>query len=321
MPVIGHAFVGLATARELGPPPGSSRRAALSAVLWMPMVMTFAYLPDIVTQLGSMAGWPTSNLAGHSAPIGVALGITIGMIWARMADGPAPLVVAVAVGSILTHDLLDVMQATDRAPFWPFSQRIVSMGWLTLPRGSLSELLLFGLLFAAYSLWRGRSPRSNAAAAAKAPALVWAGRAFVTALAVAAVGTHTVRGYRERQLGAAERLLRRGQYADALQAADKASAWPSTAHPGRIDVIRGEAFEALGDSTRAERFYRRAYEADPTNFWALADLAEYYASRARPASERRAITQPYVDELRRDFSDHRALAEVLGRVDRKLQGE
>lgn len=315
MPVIGHAFVGLATAREFRPP-HAGRAAAMSDVAWLPMVMALAYLPDIITQLGSLAGWPTANLAGHSAPIGVALGTGIGMVWARLARRPAPLLVAVAVGSILTHDLLDLLQATDRAPFWPWSQRVVSTGALTLPRRSLSELLLFGLLFGAYAVWRRGSPK--APAPTNAPAVMWTARAFVAGLVAAAVAIQAVRASRERQLGVAEQLLRRERYVDALRAADRASAWPSTAHPGRIDVIRGEAFDALGDSKRAEMFYRRAYEADPTNFWALADLAEYYASGARPASERRTITQHYVDELKREFPDHSALAEVLARVERKL---
>src|SRR4051812_33042225 len=99
MPVIGHAFVGLVTAREFGPP-RADRRGALMNALWLPVVMTLAYWPDLVTQVGSLAGWPTANLVGHSVPIGVAVGSAFGMAWARLARTPAPLLVAVSIGSI-----------------------------------------------------------------------------------------------------------------------------------------------------------------------------------------------------------------------------
>jgi hypothetical protein len=64
-------------------------------------------------------------------------------------------------------------------------------------------------------------------------------------------------------------------------------------------------------------FYLRAYRSDPENFWALADLAEYYASHGT-AAERRQRSGPYVEELRRRFSGNRSFRAVMDRVERAV---
>jgi tetratricopeptide (TPR) repeat protein len=236
----------------------------------------------------------------------------------------------VSIGTILGHDLLDILQATDRAPFWPWSTQTPHIGIQLLPERSLSEGMLFLFLFAAFALWRIRSgrslgwlvggrPRPSTASPVLSLGLVWSARAIILAIVLAAVATHAVRGRRERQANLAGQLLRQGRYAEALLAADAADHWPRVGKPGRIDLIRGETHEALGEAEVAERFFLRAYEEDPTNFWAVADLAEFYAARNAPAAERRRLVQPYADELRRRFSRHERLGDVLARVDRKLQ--
>ncbi|HEY7172902.1 MAG TPA: metal-dependent hydrolase [Vicinamibacterales bacterium] len=321
MPVIGHAFVGLATAARFEPATGPARRATspIGAALWMPLLVVLAYFPDIVTQAGLASGWPRASLAGHSILFGAIAGVGIGLLWTRAFGGPPRYVVGLAVGSILFHDLLDLLQATDRAPLWPFSRRMLDAGWLALPNRSTSELLVFGIPCAAYIVWRARRhPVPRRVAGSERPALLWLTRAIVGGLVIAALATQTVRRTRERQVNEAERLLRRGEYRAAIEAADRADAWPSTARPGRIDVIRGEAHEALGDGKRAETFYRRAYENDPLNFWAVADLAEYYAACDRPLDERRRLAQQYLGELHRFFPGSADLADVSSRVEQKL---
>ena len=52
MPVLGHAFVGIATAMTVRP----SRRAALAAAVWMPALVALAYLPDIACQAAAGGG-------------------------------------------------------------------------------------------------------------------------------------------------------------------------------------------------------------------------------------------------------------------------
>jgi hypothetical protein len=78
MPVLGHTFVGLAIAVSTRPfarrhpkPPGTGA----TSELWLPAVVTLAYLPDIVAQLGVLAGWSESRLLGHSALFAVAVSL------------------------------------------------------------------------------------------------------------------------------------------------------------------------------------------------------------------------------------------------------
>jgi hypothetical protein len=76
----------------------------------------------------------------------------------------------------------------------------------------------------------------------------------------------------------------------------------------------------MGDRPRAEAYYLRAYLADPTYFWAVADLALFYASSGEPIAERRRLAAPYLNRLRTEFAGHPGLPEILARVERKLAG-
>jgi hypothetical protein len=76
VPVLGHAFVGLAIGVSTRPSAdGHSRPPWIGAasVLWLPAVVALAYVPDIVAQLGQIAGWSDSHLLGHSVMFAVAV--------------------------------------------------------------------------------------------------------------------------------------------------------------------------------------------------------------------------------------------------------
>jgi membrane-bound metal-dependent hydrolase YbcI (DUF457 family) len=325
MPVIGHALVGLATAVQYEPSVDRQGRSLgpTAIALWVPVVVVVSYIPDILSQLGSMAGVRHAGLAGHSLVVGLAAGAVMGMLWAAATGLSFIRLMAVATGAILLHDVLDILQAADRAPFWPSSTRIVSFGVL-LPRRSVPEGLLFLGLFGAFVIWRRLSGlslgtfvplvdfRRRASSAA-----VWTARAAVVAVLLPAVGTRALRSQRERLARDAARLNAQGRYAEALRLADTADRWPSV-KPGQLDIIRGEAYEALGEPAIAERYFLRAYEEDPTNFWAVADLAEFHAASNAPVADRRRAVEPYADELKRNFPRHKRLNEVLARIDRKL---
>jgi hypothetical protein len=65
MPVLGHAFAGLVLGETTRPSaPGRSEPPAIATgpELWLPAVVTLAYLPDIVAQLGLIAGWSDGRL-------------------------------------------------------------------------------------------------------------------------------------------------------------------------------------------------------------------------------------------------------------------
>jgi tetratricopeptide (TPR) repeat protein len=188
----------------------------------------------------------------------------------------------------------------------------------------VAEGLLFLGLFGAFVIWRRLSglsfgalvplvdfrPRASSAA-------VWAARAAIVAILLTAVGTRALRSQRERTARDAARLNAQGRHAEALRLADTADRWPSL-RPGRLDIIRGEAYEALGEPTVAERYFLRAYEKDPTNFWAVADLAEFHAALDAPAADRRRLVEPYANELKRNFPRHERLNDVLARIERRL---
>jgi hypothetical protein len=75
MPVLGHAFVGAATA--LSVPPARARSGDGSAeplrgaTLWLPLMVVLAYLPDIAAQLALLVEWPDAREVTHSLLIGI----------------------------------------------------------------------------------------------------------------------------------------------------------------------------------------------------------------------------------------------------------
>jgi len=321
MPVLGHAFVGMATAIQTEPSTGRNHGpvSPLAAVIWMAAMVGLAYFPDAVTQVGASLGFRHTTLIGHSMLVGAAAGLALGAALAIVTDFPIVRTVLVAVGSIIGHDVLDVMQGSERPPLWPWSMKTFAVTpWI--PSRTLSEGVLFLVLFLVFAAWRkwsGRSLGVGAVASQPAP-FRWSAYGAVTAIVAAALLTLTLRSRHERLLNSASRLLDAGRFDAALQAADLADGWPRATRPGRIDLIRAEAYQGLGQPLIAEGLYLRAYDEDPTNFWAVADLAEFYASSDRPATIRHTLAAFYVAQLQERFGDHRALHRVLEGIDRRL---
>src|SRR5262245_47629391 len=316
MPVVGHAFAGLATAMQFAPASARDRRQPTSAAsaLWAPAVVATSYFPDVVTQLGGALGVSHANFYGHQPAVGLAAGILLGGAWARLAGTPALRAMAIAVGCILGHDLLDSVQGTD----WAWNFRIVQSAVLGISPRVVSEAIVSASLFAIFLAWRMWAVESRQTRATRTALTRWMPRAIVAVILLAAVGTYLLRARHERQLNEARRLLEGGRYVEALQMADLADGWPRGNRPGRIDVVRAEAHQHLGHHDVSEKLLLRAYKQDPTNFWALADLAECYASSDRPAAERRRLAESRVAELRSRFPRHPSLHNVLVGIEREL---
>jgi membrane-bound metal-dependent hydrolase YbcI (DUF457 family) len=328
MPVLGHAFVGLAigvsTRQSDREHPGPLNIGAASA-LWLPAVVTLAYLPDIVAQLGVIAGWSDGRRLGHSVLFAVAVSPAIAAVLMRLARVSVLRALVTALVSLLVHDILDLAQATDRAPWWPLSDRHVSFELGLIPTDLLREAAVFGGLLLAFLAFRHAAhrwarqsavhPRTSGQGQVR---LVWLGRLFILAVVSAAVVTHSLRDARDSQLEAGRALVEQRAYQAALEVLAGAEPWPSTTKPGRIDSVRAEAYAGMGDRRRAEAYYLRAYLADSTYFWALADLALFYASSDEPVAERRRLVAPYLSRLRAEFAGHPALPEILARVERRL---
>ena len=319
MPVLGHAFIGLAFGISTRPPvrgretPASTEAAA---TLWVPAMVTLAYLPDIVTQGALLAGWNDGRLLGHSLIFATIASALIGTLLMRIVDISFARGFVCCLASLVIHDVLDLAQATGRAPWWPLSERAVNLGLEFLPTDLLGEGVVFGALFVAVLGLRRAvlpppPPRRRLRQA-------WLAPVFLTAIVSAAVMTHRSRDARELQLEAGRILVAQGAYRAALDALEGADRWPSTAKAGRVDYLRAEAYAAIGDRPRAEQHYLQAYAADPTYFWTVADLALFYASSDAPAAERRRQAAPYVNRLRIEFSANPALPRTLTRLNRRL---
>src|SRR6266542_2500838 len=68
-------------------------------------------------------------------------------------------------------------------------------------------------------------------------------------------------------------------------------------------------------AARGDLYCLRAYRADRMYFWAVADLALFYASSDAPEAERRRLAASYLSRLRSEFAGHPALPEILARVE------
>ena len=296
-----------------------SKVVSAISTLWMPVV-ALAYLPDIVGQIMLVVGLDAWLPASHSVPLAPFAAIAVAVVLDRLKACTFRRALVVALVCILSHEVLDLLQHSDSRPWWPISDRPADIAVILT-----SEILVFGTLFGVFLVCRRvwRAPRSAWATrpggpSGVSPLGIWLGRGLTALILLAAATTHYLRDVRERQLEGARSRMAEGDYNEALAILDQAERWPSTARPGRIDYARAEAFENLGDRDRAEWYYIRACEAAPTFFWALADLAVFYASSDEPVEVRRERVDPCLGRLQRDFADHEALPRFLRRLERKL---
>jgi membrane-bound metal-dependent hydrolase YbcI (DUF457 family) len=310
MPVIGHALAGLAIASvgdasgRIVRPEAFGRRVLL--------LVTLAYIPDITAQLGVIAGFRGVPVIAHSLLFAAAVSVGLAPVVARatgLSFGGAAAVVAV---SVVLHDAMDILQSPRRMPFWPLPV-VVNVGrWIpSTLQGELLACLPLLAVAVAYQ-WRRRGLRMPAGRD-------WVSLSVVVAIVVVAAGASEVRGRRQRALNRARALAESGQFRAALEQTSTADAWPYPTAPGRVDYVRAMAWRGLGRADLAEGFYLRSYEADPDYIWAVADLAELYASSKEPVEQRRRKAEPWLMILRDRFPDDPALPRLVARVERELQ--
>ena len=312
MPVIGHALVGFGTALvslSARHPPGRME-SELRRDYWVLLVVVLAYLPDIAAQLLQTAGVSSVSRLTHSLGFALLSAPAVGWLMGRFRLARPAVATLVALVSVVLHIVLDLLQGTDRAALWPLSSRRFDLGFALIPSSLGGELVAVSLVVGAVlvvSHARGRD--FTAIKVSVVPALCVA---LVLGLAVA---THVLRDVRDRQLRLAKWLTeQRHAYTVALEVLDEAERWPSPAKPGRVDYLRAQCFDRLGDRPRAEHHYLQSYAADPSYFWLLADVALFYASGPEPVAVRRLAAAPYVGRLTQRYSRHPETAKVLGRL-------
>src|SRR5262245_43009567 len=116
MPVLGHAFIGLAIGMATRPGVRNQSRGAdvqAESTLWLPAAVTLAYLPDLVTQVSSLAGWTDGRLFGHSVIFAGVGSLAIAPLLMRLAAVSFARAFTCSLLSLLIHDVLDLAQATD----------------------------------------------------------------------------------------------------------------------------------------------------------------------------------------------------------------
>jgi tetratricopeptide (TPR) repeat protein len=324
MPVLGHAFVGVATGVALLPEADQLDRGRAPASLWLPASIGLAYVPDVAERLLSpFVG--NATLATHSFVFALALSLPAAAVLRALFGVPLRRGFAVCAFSIGFHDVLDLFHADDRAPLWPLWNGIVDLS--VLPSSARAEVVIFGGWLAAFLLggWLAVRPKAERIAAAslrRGPRLVrWASTGVMALLFVVPFGVYKLRAHRDDQLEDAQELLDRGRHAEALAMLGQAERWPSSVRAERLDHLRAEAYDGLGDRPRAEAHYLRAYRADPRYFWIVADLAAFYASGDEPKEVRRERARPYLDVLEREFAGKKDLPRVLERIRRRLDAE
>jgi len=151
MPVLGHAFVGLATAKCTRPKKVDSPGAAL----WAPILVGLAYLPDIANQIAITVGLGNRQIVTHSFFFAVAASLLIGPALAWLARRAVLGIWLLTLFSISMHVVLDILQGSNRQPWWPFSNQHVKLKEPLIPIGMYREILLFGIPFALF--WIGHS--------------------------------------------------------------------------------------------------------------------------------------------------------------------
>jgi membrane-bound metal-dependent hydrolase YbcI (DUF457 family) len=324
LPVLGHAFVGVATAACVRP-----RTHGLRAALWTPLLVGLAYLPDLVSQIGDLVAADRWRLATHSMLFAFLAAVFLAWPVAAWSRRSRIFAFALALFSVLTHQLMDLLQGTDDRPFWPFSGwRADYQGWAAI--SSLkSEVVCFGgfclvLLLARWFIvrwhrefWqRGQpdlSPQSPGGRGLRS--LGWV---LTAVFLVLAAGTHYLRDLRVQQVAAAELYIHQHRPAEALACLDRAARWPRVISQAGLDYIRGEAYDEMGDRPRAEQYYLAALRGDRDSLWMLADLAVLYATSSEPLELRRQKVEPLVARMRAHHAQDTALPRILAKIDRKL---
>jgi len=326
MPLLGHAFVGAATAIAT---PRQRRWSSLATDLWLPAVVLVAYLPDIAAQVLITLGVEDGRAVTHTLLFAVVAGIVAGALPAVLMRIPLRIALAVSVFSTVAHVALDVAQGTDRQPWLPFSDHPLVLDWI--PTDRRLEALLFAALFGLFLIGRyfiqarrtsadsmDDSPPENAHPVHSRRAGKWIGRGLLLLIVLAALGMDRLRDGRERQLRTAGRMLSEQNFDGALEMITAAERWPYVIPPGRADYLRAEAYNGRGERERAEQYYLAAARVDPDYFWLLADLSAFYVSGPGDTSQRLKLILPYLERLRQSHASNERLPWLVRRLRRKL---
>ena len=325
MPLLGHAFTGMATALVLKH--DTAATAVDSAHPSIPFLTTslvvLSYLPDIISQCGLLYGWHDARQLGHSVLFALLIGPAAGLILQQQTTCTRNQCFLIATATILLHDLLDILQSTDRQPLWPFATSPVGADITIIPTDPTREALLFAAFYCCVFLvhhhrHKKHPPKKINNHATSSPYYKLFDKIFIGIIICTALTTYHLRIQRIQEFQQALPYLRRHEYTSLLQMLDKVDRWPRVAKPGRIDYLRGVACMQQHHMKAAEKYLRQSYRQDPNFFWCIADLALLYARSDRPQDARVALTQPYLRTLRKNFFQHPDYQNYMDKIQHAL---
>ena len=315
MPVVGHAFVGIATAWSVPPKP-QAPKADPEPGPWLSVLVGLAYLPDIVGHGSALFGLGDWRAASHSVLFALIATAVFAPLLARGFGVSHGRAAAIVFGSILGHDLLDLLQGSDRVLGWPFLDRRVRLRLTVIPENAIREALVFSvafLIFLVARIWLGKTPPLGSWRRG-----TWQWSAVAGLILVAAVGSHASKTMREREVHTVEHLLRRQDYTEALARLDRLRLWPTMRRSAEIERLTARALLGKGDRAGAEERLLAAERADPDDYRTVVDLALFYASSSEPRIERRQRVAPYQTRLETEFGRRRDNRRVLAQVAERL---
>ena len=310
MPVVGHAFYGVATAISVRPK--HRVRPARLQTMWVGLAVVLAYVPDLANYALRFLGVQNARVVSHSLLFAVVAAAVYGIGMAAISGTSMGTMFGFALFSIASHDLLDLLQATDRVPLWPLSNREFGLGFSLISSNLLLECGVFGGVFVVFvSAWHWRHP-GELRAMWQSMRSGWATYALIAVVLAFALTTDYLRDRRDDDLEHAVVMTERGDYRAALYYAQQAERWPATAREAHLLTVKGEAYEKLGNDTLAEQMYLRAHALDSSYFYAVANLALLYARSDLPLESRRHIVRPWIAILRgREFREEPDLPVTL----------
>jgi membrane-bound metal-dependent hydrolase YbcI (DUF457 family) len=315
MPVVGHAFVGVATAWTVPPRPRDAEPLRRPGG-WLAALVGLAYLPDIVGHGSTLLGFSDWRPASHSVVFALLATAVLGPVlaWAfGVGHGRAA---AIVFGSVLGHDLLDLLQGSDRVLGWPFLDHRVRLRLNVIPENAVREAVVFSLaflVFVAVRFWLGKAPPLQDWRRGS-----WPGGVVAGLILLAAVATHVSKTLRDREVDTVEDLLEGHDYAQALLHLDRLRHWPTLRRSSEVERLTARALLGKGDRAGAEQRLLAAERAEPDDYRLVADLALFYASSDAPADERRRRVAPYQARLEEEFSRRRDVHRVLAQVAERL---
>ncbi len=315
MPLVGHAFVGVATAWSL-PPKVKAQEADQEPGTWLSALVGLAYLPDIVGHGAALVGLGDWRVVSHSVVFAVVATAVLAPLLARGFEVSPGRAAAIVSGSVLGHDLLDFLPGSDHVLGWPLLDHRLGFRLTVIPENAIGEAVVFAsafLVFLTARIWFGKTTlfggwRRGA----------WRGGAIAGLILVAAVVSHASKAMRDREVDAAEDLLRRHDYTEALARLDRLRFWPTVRGSSEVERLTARALIGIGDRAGAEERLLAAERREPGDYRTVVDLALFYASSNDSPTERRQKVAPYLTRLQHEFARRRGVGRALDQIAERL---